>query len=295
MPCAAGARLAAPLDSARALPARQAFPAGGQGLDSTGESDASAARGRRRGARVAPLYHQLYVLLREALEAGRFAPGEKLPSEPSLAARFAVSRITVRRTLAQLAAEGLVHKIRGVGTFPKVAAPGEGPANISGYLENLISFDRSTTADLLDWRMVDCPEALKPALGCARALRITRLRRHRARPISHTTLHVPEGLAGLLYRATAGDTPVIQLLEDAGVIAERTEQAITAVAAERPVAERLAVASGSPLIAMRRLMRQGDGSPVLHQESLYAPDLFEYRMMLTRTAVGPAGRWTPIA
>jgi GntR family transcriptional regulator len=55
------------------------------------------------------------------------------------------------------------------------------------------------------------------------------------------------------------------------------------------------VAPGVPLICMRRLMRAADRSPVLHQESLYAPDKFEYRMILTRTRNGPISRWTPIA
>jgi GntR family transcriptional regulator len=243
---------------------------------------------------VAPLYHQLYLLLREALTAGRFPPGEPMPSEPALAARFSVSRITLRRTLDQLAAEGLVRRVRGVGTFPAEAGAAEGPANISGFLENLISFERSTTAETLDWSMVPVPPALAEALGGPQALRIVRLRSHRGRPISHTTLHVPGRLAGLLDRGAAGDTPVIHLLEAAGVIAERTEQALTAVAAEPTVAARLGVAPGSPLIAMRRLMRDGAGVAVLHQESLYAPDRFEYRMTLTRTSVGPVARWTPI-
>ena len=255
----------------------------------------TAGRNPRRGARLAPLYHQLYVLLRDALDSGRYGPGEPLPSEPALAARYSVSRITVRRTLEQLAAEGRVRKVRGVGTFPVAAPSTDGPANISGFLETLISVDRSTTADLLDWAPVASPPPLAEALGSARALRITRLRRYRGRPISHTTLHLPERLAGLVDRDTAGDVPLIHLLEAQGIIAERTEQTISAVAAEPVVAERLGVAAGSPLIAMRRLMRDRDGAAVLHQESLYAPDRFEYRMTLTRASVGPVARWTPIA
>jgi GntR family transcriptional regulator len=46
---------------------------------------------------------------------------------------------------------------------------------------------------------------------------------------------------------------------------------------------------------MRRLMLDRELAPVLHQESLYAPNRFEYRMTLTRTNVGPQARWTPIA
>ena len=257
---------------------------------------ADGTKGTRRGARLSPLYHQLYVLLREALEAGQFPPGTPLPSEPALASRFAVSRITVRRTLDQLAAEGRVRKVRGVGTFPAGSGGGAagGPANIAGYLENLLSFETDTTADLLDWTVGPCPAGLSAALG-ATALRVVRLRRHRGMPISHTTLHVPERLAALLDPATAGDRPVIALLENGGVVAERTEQAITAIAAAAPVAARLGVAQGAPLVCMRRLMRDGDGGAVLHQESLYTPERFEYRMTLTRAAVGPVARWTPIA
>jgi GntR family transcriptional regulator len=46
---------------------------------------------------------------------------------------------------------------------------------------------------------------------------------------------------------------------------------------------------------MRRLMTDAGRAPVLHQESLYAPDRFEYRMTLSRQSVGPVARWTPIA
>jgi GntR family transcriptional regulator len=59
-------------------------------------------------------------------------------------------------------------------------------------------------------------------------------------------------------------------------------------------AAHLGVAAGAPLICMRRLMLTEDRRPVLRQESLYAPDRFEYRMTLTRTSVGPLAKWTPV-
>jgi hypothetical protein len=55
------------------------------------------------------------------------------------------------------------------------------------------------------------------------------------------------------------------------------------------------VKAETPLICMRSLMLSADVVPVLHQESLYAPDRFEYRMALTRTQAGSVARWTPIA
>ncbi|MGY6570593.1 MAG: phosphonate metabolism transcriptional regulator PhnF, partial [Salinarimonas sp.] len=51
------------------------------------------------------------------LAAGHYAPGDKLPSEAQLAARFCANRHTVRRALAALAEAGMVHARRGAGVF----------------------------------------------------------------------------------------------------------------------------------------------------------------------------------
>lgn len=252
---------------------------------------------RSRGARAVgptPLYHQIYVLLRQMLTEGELDPARPLPSEPTLAARYQVSRVTVRKTLERLESEGLVRRVRGVGTFPARPGTAQNLTNISGLLENMISVESSTKARALAWETVDLEGPLADLVG-PRALRVLRVRTYNGVPISLTTLHVPERHAGHVNEAEAGDEPIIRILERAGVIAERAEQAISAVAASPLAAHELGVPEGAPLIAMKRLMVDAERAPVLHQESLYAPDRFEYRMTLSRTAIGPAARWTPIA
>lgn len=68
---------------------------------------------------VAP-YARVKQHLKDGLAAGRWAPGELMPSEAELVAEFGVSRMTVNRALRELQAEGLVQRSQGVGTF---AAP----------------------------------------------------------------------------------------------------------------------------------------------------------------------------
>ena len=65
---------------------------------------------------VAP-YSRVKEHLKAGLAAGRWRPGELMPSEAELVAQFGVSRMTVHRALRELASEGLVERVQGVGTF----------------------------------------------------------------------------------------------------------------------------------------------------------------------------------
>ena len=64
-----------------------------------------------------PLYRRLQDALRRAIETSVIGPQDALPPERDLAADFAVSRITVRKALDGLVAEGLLTRKQGAGTF----------------------------------------------------------------------------------------------------------------------------------------------------------------------------------
>lgn len=72
-------------------------------------------------ASATPLYDQLAAQLRAAIDDGRLQPGDAFENELALAARLHVSRPTVRRAIAQLVADGLLVRHRGIGT--RVASP----------------------------------------------------------------------------------------------------------------------------------------------------------------------------
>jgi GntR family transcriptional regulator len=64
-----------------------------------------------------PLYQQIKALITQSLQSGEWKPGELMPSEVELAARFKVSQGTVRKAIDELAAENLVLRRQGKGTF----------------------------------------------------------------------------------------------------------------------------------------------------------------------------------
>ena len=67
--------------------------------------------------RAAAPYLRVKEFLKAGLAAGRWQPGELMPSEAELVAKFGVSRMTVNRALRELLSEGLVERVQGVGTF----------------------------------------------------------------------------------------------------------------------------------------------------------------------------------
>jgi GntR family phosphonate transport system transcriptional regulator len=71
----------------------------------------------RTAAPRTPLWQAIMAAVSDDIRAGRYRPGDRLPSEADLSRRFGVNRHTVRRALAGLADGGLVHSRRGAGVY----------------------------------------------------------------------------------------------------------------------------------------------------------------------------------
>ena len=241
------------------------------------------------------LYHRIYVRLRQMIRDGVFEPMTPMPSEPSLAHALDVSRATVRRALGMLVDEGLVERRHGIGTFP---VPNRAPATpIGGLVENLITIGLETEARVLSARPAQPPAtvarllALPPTVD---ALRLVRLRSHAGQPFSHSTVYVPLAIATTIDFDALGSNPVVRALEAAGHRPARAEQLLSATLTEANIGTHLGVPVGSPLTMMRRVVYAADDTPLLHQQSHYRPDLYEYRMTLTRQRHNAGPRWTSV-
>jgi GntR family transcriptional regulator len=89
-----------------------------------------------------PLYHQLATLLRERIDRGELAPGERVPTESELAERFTTSRNTVRLALDVLRKEGLIISQQGRGSFVRIAPPMKYFASLTGSRRRRLETDR---------------------------------------------------------------------------------------------------------------------------------------------------------
>ena len=142
-----------------------------------------------------PLYHQIYVLLREQILSGVYADRELVPTEQALGERFGVSRITAKRALDELAAEGLVVRQRGRGTTVVGRLPTRPlTANISGLLENLLMLGLKTNVAIVEFGYLVPSEDVRKALDLpegAEVQRAVRVRSHEGVPLSYSTASCP--------------------------------------------------------------------------------------------------------
>src|ERR1700744_5467243 len=97
-----------------------------------------------------PLHRQLFLVLHDEIARGAIAPGEALPTEQTLCDQFGVSRITVRRALADLAEQGYIERRQGVGSFVRQHPPSD-PLSVSGsYLDGLRKTQFETEVDVVE-------------------------------------------------------------------------------------------------------------------------------------------------
>lgn len=267
------------------------------------------AGGRRRGAGrpparplaeghlPTPLYHQIYVLLREQIVNGVYAARASVPTEQELTRRYGVSRITAKRALDELAAEGLVVRRRGRGTrVIDGLRPQPVSGNISGLLENLLMLGLKTQVEMVDFGYV--PASAEVAQGLqvlpgAEVQRAVRVRSLDGMPLSFTTSYVPAEIGRTYTRKDLARQPLLALLEKAGVLIGSADQAITATLADTVVAPRLKIRVGSPLISVTRTVADQNGRPVEYINILYRPDRYQYRMKLARVQGAATKLWSP--
>lgn len=249
-----------------------------------------------------PKYHQIYLVLREQLEDGRFAAG--VPGELLLMKEFGVARVTVRRALERLVADGLIERAPGRGTvaigrngMPKAGrslGPDRSRVQLSGLLENIVSMGLRTKVRVIDCAVLPATEPVAQRLALssgALVQKAVRVRSTREGPLSHITTHVPAGLAQGFGKRELAKKPILILLEESGVRIGRATQTISARLADAAVAPLLGVEVGSALLAVSRLIFDDRERPVQWLNGLYRPDRYQYEMQLSRIGGIDAKVW----
>lgn len=231
----------------------------------------------------APLYHQIFSLLRDRIYEGEYLEGSFLPGEQELAAHFGVSRITAKRALDEIAAAGLAVREQGRGTRVCITPRSTSVrGSVEGLVHSLHANGRGAV-QLLEFGYLPAPSDIARKLGIADAedvQRAIRIWHGKEGPFSHLTTFIPAEIGRRWIRADLERGPLISLLESSGVKIARAEERVTAVLADAAVAARLEVEPGAPLLKITRTVFDKDNRSVEHLVALYPPERYQYSVSL---------------
>jgi GntR family transcriptional regulator len=225
-----------------------------------------------------PLYRQVYEVLVRRIADGVWQPGEALPSEPDIAADLGVSHGTVRKALDELAAENLVLRRQGRGTY--VASHDD--ARILFQFFKIVADTgehRFPESRILSVEIVEADTEVAQRLAVrlgARMVRLERVRSVGAKLCIFERIMLPKALfPGIEKRALPNN--LYELYRSTfGVTIVRTTEKLKAVGAPRAVAKHLGVAAATPLLQVDRTAFGIDGKPAEWRMSLCLTDETHY-------------------
>lgn len=232
-----------------------------------------------------PLYYQLAGVLREQILSGRFATGDRIPTEAELVAEYGVSRITVRQALASLEQEGLVRREVGRGTFVTEHRPFVAELRVEGSLDDLISIGLFTSVKLLSVRTVTANRSDAEMLGLepgSQLIRCARLRYWHKDPYCHIVVDLPYAIGRRLTKRDYQGS-ILRALEDRLKIRIRdAQQTVRASLADAVLARLLETRIGAPLLSIDRVVMADDGTRVERVRTHYRSDIYSFTVHLHR-------------
>lgn len=250
-------------------------PSAGAGISTPGTSPT-----------FSPLYQQIKALITQSLQSGEWKPGELIPSEVELANRFKVSQGTVRKAIDELSAENLVVRRQGKGTF--VATHHEARAQFR-FLRLMPDLGEAHYPDnrIIEVKRLRAPAEVARQLDIKSGDSVIFIKRVQSFDGAPTILE-ELWLPGIIFKGLTAERlieykgPMYGLFEsEFGTHMIHAAEKIRAVAADKDVAELLAVAVNTPLLSVERVSYTYGNKPVEVRRGLYLTDRHHYQNELS--------------
>ncbi len=244
---------------------------------------------------MAALHAQVRAELARRIAAGEVPLDGRLPTERDLAAEFRVSRVTIRRALADLTGDGLVYAVQGRGTFARPARVAEPPNALLSF--HALAASRGLAAGARPLRSEVRPATINEAelLGVAPGAALFALERVRTLdglPVAVDASLVPLALAPDLPAHDWAIQSLYARLAQAGHAPVRADYAVEARAADARTAGELTLPEGAPVLVAESRAYSAAGRLVDLGCIVYRGD--RYRFRSTLLAHAPSGANGPM-
>jgi GntR family transcriptional regulator len=226
-----------------------------------------------------PLYMQLVLVLRRAIEEGTYQAGDQLPSERELGERYAVSRITASAALQELVKSGLAYRKQGLGTFvarPKI----RDLSGFASFSDDMRERGLTPSSRLIALESILPDEEVRKRLGLtpgAACIRLTRVRLADGEPVAFENAYLPADLCpGLENEDLERKSLYAVLRRRYGLRPSWAEGIIEAAPADQEQAEVLDLELDEPILSIWRVTYDENYTPLEWVHSVYRADRFSF-------------------
>lgn len=235
-----------------------------------------------------PLYQQIKGLILQSLQAGEWRPGELIPSEMELAARFKVSQGTVRKAIDELAAENLVMRRQGKGTFVATHTAQQVQYRFLKLHPDVGDLQGEGRAQrtILECKRLRAPAEIARLLALRSGDTVVQVRRVLALSGIPTILE-DIWLPGQAFKGLTAEQmahykgPTYAMFEtEFGVRMVRAEEKLRAVLPDATQAQLLDVPTTTPLLSVERLSYTYNDIPMELRRGIYRTDTHHYKNAL---------------
>jgi GntR family transcriptional regulator len=233
-----------------------------------------------------PLHQRITNFLKEQIENQLLKPGSMLPSEKELCTQFGVSRITVRKSLSELRAQGLIHSIPGKGTFvslPQIKAP---LSPLSSFTSDMEKRSLKVQSQVLASRVILADIEIAEKFRVSPGTEIVQL--DRLRMLSPDLIPVAIQKILLLHSRCPGilhfdfeTEPLYHLLQNNyGLVFDRSETIVTARMSTAEETRLLGLKKSSALLQNFQTTFLATGEIIEVADSVFRPDLYSFEIVV---------------
>ena len=225
-----------------------------------------------------PLYKQLIRKLRDDIALGIYPVHSRIPTEQELCEAYQVSRVTVRKALAELTREGLLTRQQGKGTFVAVPRLCKDLKDVTSFNDYCRLMNCAPRTRVIHAQMAYATEEDKRDLLCegGQVVETLRLRMADDIPVMLETNRFPKHYDFLLEEDLTGS--LYAVLQAHGLEANEAVHEISLSYATAQQARYLGVSEGDALLNLREIIYDQYGRPLHTSKQLIRGDRFTFRI-----------------
>lgn len=231
------------------------------------------------------MYRHIADILRAQIAKGELKPGDALPTESTLQARFEVSRVTIRQALKQLTEQGIIESIQGSGWYVKEERVNYDIYQLTSFYEKLADRHVETHSEVKVFEVIAAGESLAEQLQVAATDKVWHIKRVRFIKQKAVTLEetwMPLALFADLTWEVMENSKYHYIEQTKKMVIERSEQEIIPVIPNEETVTMLGIAPGKPVLEKVSRGFLQDGRIFEYSRNTFKSDDYKFTLVARR-------------